>query len=121
MPRRREKWPASGYRLLTFSGLCHGPGRAPADGRGHVTCDRLEDPGVVFDAELVRHGEQDRIGCLDRLVRGEFGGELVWFPDVGAAEPGLYSLQEANLVVMALVAELAAVDVLGDRQHAAGH
>ena len=41
---------------------------APAERRGNVRQDRLDDVGVIVDAERVRHGEQQRIRLRDRLV-----------------------------------------------------
>jgi AcrR family transcriptional regulator len=43
-------------------------GLPPAERRRHVGEDAVDDVGVVVDAELVRHGEQQRVGSCDRLV-----------------------------------------------------
>ena len=56
--------------------------RAPANGRRYVPGDRVQDSGVVFDAELVRHGEQHCVRGEHRLVSGELVGDLVRFPGV---------------------------------------
>jgi hypothetical protein len=44
------------------------PGLSPAERRCHVGEDGVDDVGVVVDAELVGHGEQQRVGGCDRLV-----------------------------------------------------
>ena len=47
-----------------------GPRRAfpPPQARRDVLQDRLDDVGVVVDAELIRHGQQQRVGLGDGLV-----------------------------------------------------
>ena len=41
---------------------------APTERRGDVGQDRLDDMGVVGDAKLVRHRQQQRVGLGDRFV-----------------------------------------------------
>jgi hypothetical protein len=52
-------------------------GLAPAERRGDVSEDVLDDVSVVFDAELVGHGKQQRVCRLDRLVVAELLNEHV--------------------------------------------
>ena len=50
--------------------------------------DRLDDVGVVVDAELVGHGEQQRVGLGDGLVLVELLDQRVGLGGVAAAEDG---------------------------------
>ena len=50
--------------------------------------DALDDVGVVVDAELVRHGQEQRVGGGDRLVLGQLADEQVGLGGVAAAEDG---------------------------------
>ena len=50
--------------------------------------DRLDDVGVVIDAELVGHREQERIGFGDGLVFLELFNESVRLGGIAAAEHG---------------------------------
>ena len=59
---------------------------APAESRRDVAQHRLDQPGVVLDAELVRHGEQERVGGGDCFVTGELLDEHVRLGRVAASE-----------------------------------
>ncbi len=96
-------------------------GRGPADSRRDVPGDGVQDAGVVGHAELIGHGEQHRVSRADRLVGGQLGRDLVGLADERPPEPGPDALQQADLVVVGLATEVHPVNVLGDRQHAAGH
>jgi hypothetical protein len=41
---------------------------APAEARGDVFEDRLDDVGVIVDAELIGHGQKQRIGFRDSFI-----------------------------------------------------
>src|SRR5580658_1913352 len=60
----------------------------PAQRRGDVFEDRLDDVGVVVDPELVGHGEQERVGFGDGLVLLELLDQHVGLSGVAAAENG---------------------------------
>ena len=60
----------------------------PAERRRDVLQDRLDDVGVVVDAELVRHGQQQGIGFGDRLVLLELLDQLIRLGGIAAAEDG---------------------------------
>jgi hypothetical protein len=49
----------------------------PAELRGHEPEDALDGVSVVLDSELVRNGQQQRVGGLDRGVAGELLDEDV--------------------------------------------
>jgi len=53
--------------------------------------------------------------------RGDIARDAVRLPGVGPAEAGPRALEQPDLVLVALTAEVLPVDVLRDRQHAAGH
>src|SRR4029078_2590630 len=59
---------------------------SPAEPGRDVLEDRLDDVGVVVDAELVRHRQQHSIGFRDRLVALELRNELIRFVGITAAE-----------------------------------
>ena len=66
----------------------------PAEPRRDVLQDRLDDVGVVVDAELVRHGQQHGIGFRDGLVALELRNELIRFVGITAAENGALGCAE---------------------------
>src|SRR5258705_8826686 len=61
---------------------------APAEFRSDVLEDAFEHVGVVVHTQLVRDGEEQRIGRLDSLVAREFFDQHVGFGGVRAAEDG---------------------------------
>ena len=67
--------------------------------RRDVREDRLDDVGVVVDAKLVGHGEQQRVGLGDRFVFLELLDQHIGLGGVAAAEnrPRVVA-QEADLV-----------------------
>ncbi len=89
------------------------PGASPLSGRaapaapdrwpGDVAGGRLQQPGVVLDAEHVGHGDQQGVGLTDGGVLGQLIGALVGLADV------------------ALAGAVLPVEVAGDRQDAAAH
>jgi len=56
----------------------------PAELRGHKPEDALDGVSVVLDSELVRNGQQQRVGSLDRGVAGELLDEDVRFRRIRA-------------------------------------
>ena len=72
---------------------------APVERRSDLGQDGADDMGVVINAELVGHCEQERVGLGDRLVSSQFLDELVRFGGVAAPEygPGIL-VDEANLI-----------------------
>ena len=82
--------------------------------------DRLDDMGVVVDAELVGHGEEQRVGLGDGLVRLQLLDEHVGLGGIAAAEDGaLFGLDEAEMVLAVAAAEIGAVAVVDQREDAA--
>ena len=70
-PRRSTRlWNASGRRW-PLTPLASAPAQPGRD----MLQDRLDDVGVVVDAELVRHGQQHCIGFRDGLVALELRNE----------------------------------------------
>ena len=65
--------------------------------------DRLDDMGVVIDAELVGHREQQRVGFGDGLVFLELLDQDVRLGGVAAAENGAPVVAEEADRVCALV------------------
>ena len=69
---------------------------APAESRRDVLQDRLDDVDVVIDAELVRHGQQQRVGLGDGFVRLELLDENVRLGGVTPPENGALVVCEAR-------------------------
>ena len=82
--------------------------------------DAVDDVGVVVDAELVGHGEQQRVGGCDRLVLLELLDQHIRLGSVGAAEDRLgLRVDEPDLVVvLVLAAEVCPVPVVGEGEDA---
>ena len=71
----------------------------PPQARRDVLQDRLDDVGVVVDAELIGYGEKHRVGLGDRLILRKLLDQHVRFGSVAAAENGaLVAAEKANLV-----------------------
>src|SRR6188472_122982 len=102
-------------------GRSRAPRSAPAEGRRDVLHDALDDVRVVLDAELARHGEQERVGGGNRFVLGELGDEHVRLCGVRATEDRARALLDvADVVVVApAAAEVATVEVVDEREDAA--
>ena len=85
--------------------------------------DRLDDVGVVVHAELVRHGEEQRVGLGDAFVLLELLDQDVRLGGVAAAENGALRFAEhADLVaLLAAAPEIAAVALVDQREDAARH
>ncbi len=80
----------------------------------------LEQVGVVVDADLVGHCQQQRVGGSDGLVLGELRHQLLGLPGVGLAEARGTAVELADLVLAGrLAAEVGAVVVADDREDAA--
>ena len=52
--------------------------------------DALDHVRVVVDAELIRHGQHERVGGLDRRVLGELSDEC------GLIESRIWEIEEAR-------------------------
>src|SRR5271155_5622927 len=59
---------------------------APTEGGRDVGENRLDNMGVVGDAELIRHREEQRVGLGDGLVGSELLDENIRLGGVAAAE-----------------------------------
>ena len=67
--------------------------------------DRLDDVGVVVDAELIGHGQQQRVGLGDGLVLLQLLDQHVRLGGVAAAEDGACVVaEEADLVPLLVAA-----------------
>src|SRR5664280_667936 len=75
------------------------PHSAPAETRSDVCEDRLEDVGVVVDAELVGDRQQHGVGGRDRLVAGQLLDQLVGLGRVRAPEHGPEVVDDADRVL----------------------
>src|SRR5579871_3358808 len=92
----------------------------PADRRADMGGERLEQARVVLDAELVGDGQEQRVGGGNRRVARELLRDRVGLAGVAAPEAGADAVEVADLVLAAaLAAEIGAVAVGDDRQHAA--
>src|SRR4029079_5030037 len=60
----------------------------PAQAGRDVREDWFNHRRVVFDAERVRHGQQQRIGFGDGLVASQFFDQRVWFSCIGPTKNG---------------------------------
>src|SRR5579862_638364 len=92
----------------------------PAQRRCDVLQYRLDHMRVVVDAELIGHREQQRIGFRDRLVLLELFDQVRRFGSIAAAEdrPRL-GIDEADVVVTLVAAEIGAVAIIDQRKDAA--
>ena len=84
----------------------------------------LDGVGVVVDAELVRHGQQQRVGRRDRLVLRELLDQHVGLGGVRAAEDGArVRVDVADLVLVSrrVASEVRPVAVVDEREDAAAH
>src|SRR6476661_6340055 len=98
-----------------------GAASAPAEARGDMLEDRLDDVGVVVDAELIGHGQQQGIGRGDGFVFLELLDERVRLGGIAPAKNGAGVVaEEADLVVVLVaVPEIGAVAVVDQRKDAA--
>ena len=85
--------------------------------------ERLDDVGVVVDAELIGHRQEQRVGFRDRLVLSELLDKNVRLGGVAAAENGalLFAEQSDLVPLLAPAAEIHAVAVVHQREDAAAH
>src|SRR5262249_57865626 len=79
----------------------------------------LEQRGVVVDAELAGHGEEDRVRGLDGGVSRELVGDVVRVAGVASAEAADRAVEPTDLVLVGVGAEESPVELGGDRDHAA--
>src|SRR5712692_6912747 len=93
----------------------------PAKLRRHELQDALDGVSVVLDAELVRNGQQERVGGLDRGVPGELPDEGVGLRGVRAPEGRLgLRIEVANLIRrLVAAAEVRAVPIIDQGEDAA--
>jgi lysophospholipase L1-like esterase len=106
--------PAGKARSLKPAGL------SPAERGRHVGEDAVDDVGVVVDAELVGHGEQQRVGGCDRLVLFKLLDQHIRLGRVRAAEDRLgLRVDEPDLVgVLIPLAEVRPVPVVDQGEDA---
>src|SRR5882724_7009115 len=101
--------------------VASGAQSAPAEFRSDVLEEAFEHVGVVVHTQLVRDGEEQRIGRLDSLVVREFFDQHVGFRGVRAAEDGpRVRVDVPDLVLVAGVAtEVRPVAVVDEREDTA--
>src|SRR5690349_16105346 len=87
-------------------------GSAPAELRRDVLEDALERVRVVFDSELVRHRQQQRVGRRDGLVRRELLHERAGLGRVRAAEDRAGGGVDVTALLLLLAAAPPAVRAL---------
>ena len=87
---------------------------APTQGRGDVGQDRLDDMGIIVDAELVRNRQQQRVGFGDRLVGAELLDQPVGLVGIAAAEDGAHIVDHPDLVLAAITPEIGAVAIVDE-------
>ena len=68
--------------------------------------DRVEQPRVVVDAELVGDGQQQCVGGAHGRVLPQFCGDHVGRPDIGATEASDHTLQVPELIVARIAERL---------------
>src|SRR5690349_4878419 len=95
--------------------------RLPPEGGSDLAGDRLEHASVVFNSQLVRHRQQQRVGRLDGFVSCELLCNYVGFACIGASEAGEGSIEVTDLVPVpgAAAAEIQPVLVAENWYHAA--
>src|SRR5690606_8468599 len=99
--RARTSRPRTVSRCSPIAPPCHVEGwrpSAPPQGGGEMGQHRLQHVGVVVDAELVRDGDEQRVGGGDRLVLGKLLDQPVRLAGVALAEARPTTLQVADLV-----------------------
>src|ERR1700722_13282347 len=96
-------------------------GSPPAQRRGDVLEDRLDDVDVVIDAELIWYRQQQRVGLGNGFVLLELFDQNVRLGGVAAAENGAPVVaEEADRVcALAVAAEIGAVAIVHQRKNAA--
>jgi hypothetical protein len=92
--------------------------RQPSAGRDMLQ-DRLDDVGIVVDAELVRHGQQQRIGLGDRLVLPAAARSASGLGGIRAAEDRALVVDDSRSGPGLAAAEIGAVAVVDQREDAA--
>ena len=83
--------------------------------------DRLDDMSVVVDAELIGHGQQQRVRLGDGFVRLELFDQCIRLGGVAAAEDRPRPLvDEPDLVLaLAFMSEIGAIAIVDQREDAA--
>src|SRR5215471_15158984 len=90
----------------------------PAERRRHVPYDRLEQPRVVLDTELVGNREQHGVGSRHGGVLRDLLGDHIGLTRVGATEARERSVEPADLILVGVAPEEPSVEVGRDRDHA---
>jgi len=76
--------------------------------------DRLDDVGVVVDAELIRDGQEQRVSLCDGFIFRELLDEDVWLGSIAAAKNGSCVVAEEadSVLVLVLTPELGPVAIV---------
>src|SRR5690349_15538352 len=74
----------------------------PAERRRDLGQDRLDDMGIVGDAELVGDGEEQRIGLSDRFVLLELLDEHLGLRGIAASEDRARPLVDETDLVLSI-------------------
>src|SRR6185437_10076418 len=106
----------TGFRIIPMLDQNASPS-APAERRGDLGQDRLDDMGVVGDPELIGYGEQQRIGLGDGLVLFQLLDQDGRLGGVAAAEHGArIGFDIAELILAFVATEIGAVAVVYQRE-----
>src|ERR1700733_1350745 len=96
---------------------------APAETRGYVFENRLDDVGVVIHAELIGDGQQQRIRLGDGFVLLELFDQRIRLGRIAAAKNGAFVAAEIadGIALLVAASEIGAVAVVHEREDAAAH
>ena len=96
---------------------------APMESRSYGGQNRLHDMRVVGNTQLVRDGEQQRVGLRDRFVFPQLFDENIGLSGVAAAEDRPCVLvKETDLVLFVRAsAEISAIAVIEQRENTAAN
>src|SRR5271169_2772760 len=96
---------------------------APAETRGDIFEDRLDDVDVVVDTKLIRDSQEQRVSLSDRFVSGELFNEDIGLGGVAAAKngPRVVAKQADRIVVLTFSSEITTIAVVDERKNAAAH
>ena len=82
--------------------------------------DGLDQVRIVFDAKLVRHGQQQSVCFSDGFVPPQLFNEFARFPGIGAAKDGAHIIDDAHLIAAPVTTEVRAITVVDEREYGSG-
>ena len=101
--------------------FANGLSSTPAKGGRDLGKDRLDDVRIVVDTELIGHGQEQRVGFRDGLVRRQLLYQSIRLGGVAATEdrPRLFIDEADRVLALVAAAEIGAVEVVHQRKNAA--